>query len=407
MGFNLALDITPLANVNGANCRELKCRADGCADAYNFPVDNKNHDCPSNTPFKVTFCPTGTISSQTKTLRAAELQKIGSAEMYATSYTMANYAYTRDTAGSGVGYYSKVSYLPTCSRVNTMVNSPVGPMSEPVSMVFRGSMEIYNIAVYTRSSASATSWNRVSWYTRGVSASNMVFMNNMNIDYSGQNLRGPQCFASADGRAMASQATLFSGTLGDASHGSGYGPGVTTGVEINIMSGQKCAPYSPTATQTTGSDACRGYYDNAYSYQGWGGGQKLFVTKVKMPQWGTTPNVPSIWILNAQVMYTGQYAACNCRGMGAVGGCGELDVAEVLSTNTNRVSTHYYFYDGTKVAANGDNYASRPTDSATVYLTIIDDSGQGTIRILEMADFNFDQSTLSSTVVQNWINGKV
>lgn len=404
MGFNVAIDITPLANTNGANCRALKCRADGCADAYNFPVDNKNHDCPANTPFQVTFCPAGTISS--KKLRSAPLEKIGAAEMYASPYTMAKYSYTGAYAGNTVGYYGKVSYLPTCSRVTTMVNSPVGPMSEPVSMVFRGPMEIYNIAVYTRSSASATTWNRVSWYKRGVSASNMVFMNNMNIDYSGQNLHGPQSFASADGQSMASQSTVFSGTLGDASHGNGYGPGVTTGVEINIMSGQKCAQYSPTATESVGSDACRGYYDNAYSYQGWGGGQKIFVTKVKMPNSGTTPNLPSMWLLNAQVMYTGQYA-CNCRGMGAAGGCGELDVAEVLWTDTTRISTHYYFYDGTKVAADGDNYASRPSDSATVYLTIIDDSNAGTIRILEMADFNFDQYTLSSSVVQNWINGIV
>lgn len=65
-GFNVPVQITPLSNTNGANCRELTCLADGCTDAYLYPKDDtKTHSCPLATDFKLTFCPNGS-PAQTK-----------------------------------------------------------------------------------------------------------------------------------------------------------------------------------------------------------------------------------------------------------------------------------------------------------------------------------------------------
>lgn len=59
-GFNVAVQVTPLSNTNGANCAQLTCLEDGCKDAYLFPKDDiKTHSCPIATDFKLTFCPGG------------------------------------------------------------------------------------------------------------------------------------------------------------------------------------------------------------------------------------------------------------------------------------------------------------------------------------------------------------
>ncbi|ETO62516.1 hypothetical protein F444_19578, partial [Phytophthora nicotianae P1976] len=101
---------------------------------------------------------------------------------------------------------------------------------------------------------------------------------------------------------------------------------------------------------------------------------------------------------------------CNCRGEGSEGGCGELDVAEVIETNTaqDKVSTHYYFYDGS-VSPGGDNYATRPTDSAVTYLTIFDNSGEGIVKIIEIGSDNFDFSvdSVSGDTVSAWLTTSV
>ncbi|CAI5725303.1 unnamed protein product [Hyaloperonospora brassicae] len=65
IGFNTPVQVTPLSNTNGENCRELTCLADGCEDAYNFPQDDtKTHSCPFGTNFVVTFCPSGATTEQ-------------------------------------------------------------------------------------------------------------------------------------------------------------------------------------------------------------------------------------------------------------------------------------------------------------------------------------------------------
>lgn len=354
------------------------------------------------------FCPPGSAASAVSPpgftpSPSTLLNAIAIPSVASSAYIKANYTYRGQFAGNAVGSYDMTWDLKTCQRSRVYIKNRVGPLSEEVSLVFRGPMEIFNIAVYLgNSSPSLTSWKRVSWYKRGGAASNLVFMNNKNIDYTGT--RGPQGFASSDGKAFASQPQPFSGSLAEATNPElvGGGPGIDTGVEVNIMTNKPCS-------SSDGYD-CPGFHGDTWSYHGWGGPKKVFVTQVQMP-WGMSPNLPALWILNAQVLWSGQYSGCNCRGWGAAGGCGELDVAEVIESNSRRdkVSTHYYFYDGTVVSpGGGDNFATRPVDGPTVYITVFDScecsATGGVVKILEVASFDFDQDVLSDAQVQQWIN---
>ncbi|RLN56896.1 hypothetical protein BBP00_00007767 [Phytophthora kernoviae] len=468
-GYNVAISIAPDTSSTksvSSSCATLTCESSTCSDAYLYPSDDtKTHSCSDTLPFTVTFCPGGTSSSTTTTSSSSTQQttstsqsttttsapattsptssdnvqsdyesatvttalqstttvpptgstststktststtststttatSTGSAASLSSATISSSFVYSGTDAGSAAGTYGKVTEMSSCTTEDVSLTDPVGPFSEEVTMVFRGPMNIYNIAVFNTTSGS--DWSKISSYSQNGTQDNMVFMNNMNIDYTGAD-SSPQGYSTDDGTATATESTVFGGSLADASDMSvtGGGPCVTTGCEVNIMTATNCAD----------EDGCIGYYDDM-GFHGWDGGMKMFVTKVMMPT-GSTANLPAIWMLNAQVVRASQYG-CNCRGEGSEGGCGELDVAEVIETNTaqDKVSTHYYFYDGS-VSPGGDNYASRPTDSAVTYVTIIDNSGTGTIKIIELGgdDFDFSVDSISSSTVSTWIDASV
>ncbi|ETL27507.1 hypothetical protein L916_18951 [Phytophthora nicotianae] len=369
------------------------------ADYTSSVVATKSSSSASSTTATTS---TSTTSSSTTTTSSASTSKTtttssGSTGDFSSATISSSFAYSGTNAGSAAGTYGKVTEMSSCTTEDVSVSDPVGPMSEEVTMVFRGPMNIYNIAVFSGSSGS--DWTKVSSYDSSAGTQdNMVFMNNLNIDYTGAN-SSPQGYSTADGTATATESTIFGGSLADASDTSvtGGGPCVSTGCEVNIMTATNCAD----------EDGCIGYYDDM-GFHGWDGGMKMFVTKVQMPT-GSTANLPAIWMLNAQVVRASQYG-CNCRGEGSEGGCGELDVAEVIETNTaqDKVSTHYYFYDGS-VSPGGDNYATRPTDSAVTYVTIFDNSGEGIVKIIEIGsdDFDFSVGSVSGDTVSAWLTTSV
>ncbi|KAE8912155.1 hypothetical protein PF005_g9392 [Phytophthora fragariae] len=462
-GFNVAMSIAPdtsSATSVSSSCATLTCESEECSAAYLYPSDDtKTHSCPDSLPFTVTFCPGGSSSTTTTTTSSSSTQQstsqqtqstsapaattatpevtsdyesgqvsvsattspsssststqtstqtststststtsttTGSAASFSSATVSSSFVYSGTDAGSATGTYGKVTAMSSCTTEDVSVSDPVGPLSEEVSMVFRGPLNIYNIAVFNATSGS--DWTKVSSYSQNGTQENMVFMNNLNIDYTGAD-SSPQGYSTVDGSGTATKSTTFGGSLADASDASvtGGGPCVSTGCEVNIMTETNCAD----------EDGCIGYYDDM-GFHGWDGGMKMFVTKVQMPT-GSTVNRPAIWMLNAQVVRANQYG-CNCRGEGAEGGCGELDIAEVIETNTSKdkVSTHYYFFDGS-VSAGGDNYAARPTDSVVTYVTIIDNSSTGTIKIIELGgdDFDFDVDAVSADQVTSWISASV
>ena len=108
-------------------------------------------------------------------------------------------------------------------------------------------------------------------------------------------------------------------------------------------------------------------------------------------------DIPTIWILSANIVRTAQYG-CNCRGMGTggrwKGGCGELDVLEVLWTNLNKVTSTVYSFKG---AIGVGEYADRVVSYNIVYVTIFDNSRNGgTVKILA--------TVITDSLVQSWVD---
>ncbi|KAL8004892.1 putative Cell wall protein YJL171C/Tos1 [Plasmopara halstedii] len=429
-GYNVAMHINPVIGTTAVNaeCTAVSCLSADCEGAYLYPTDyTKLHNCLDTFAFQVIFCPdesslvTSAITSSTS-LNVADnhdqcsrspsvpsvdfpittnINHKSSGGYVAGDFSNASisssFVYSGINAGSAGGTYRKVTEIGTCTTEEVFSKDPVGPMSEEVSMVFRGPLNIHNIAVFTGSIEQ--NWSKVSSYDASAGIQdNLVFMSNLNVDYTGAN-SSPQGYATANATATATESTLFNGWLADAADTSirGGGPCVSTGCEVNIMTAKKCSEV----------DVCIGYYGKL-GYHGWNGGMKMFVTKVQMPM-GSTANMPAIWLLNAQVVRANQYG-CNCRGWGAYGGCGEIDISEVIETTTgyNKVSTHYYFYDGT-VSPGADNYAARPIDSAVTYVVIIDNSNDGIIKIIEIGrdDFDFSVDAVSAQTVKTWLSTPV
>ncbi|RHY31683.1 hypothetical protein DYB32_003318 [Aphanomyces invadans] len=278
----------------------------------------------------------------------------------------AGYAYAK---GHRQGTYKMVTELRGCQTRVEMSAGPIAPYHEDVTFVFRGPMDIYNIAIFQP--AKSKTWSRVSSYSR-TSATNLVFMNNGNPQkYKGLS---PQGYATADGRGFApEEPTPFRGRLDDGSNPSNRygGPGNTTGVEVNIMQRQRCT-----------RDVCKGYFDQAYGARGWSG-SKVFVAKVKMDG---VHGLPAIWALNSQVVRANQYG-CNCRGRADPGGCGELDIAEAIQRGSSALSTHNYWLDANPSDGH-DTWTTRPTNEPATFVAILDERS-GVIKVLRLGGDDF------------------
>ncbi|CAK4282992.1 unnamed protein product [Aphanomyces euteiches] len=287
------------------------------------------------------------------------------------------------------GSYSMVTDLNGCQKRSVSSAGPIAPYHEDVTFVFRGPMDIYNIAIFQP--ASDGSWSRVSSYDRSSGASNLVFMNNANPQkYNG---RSPQGYATSDGVGFTTSATKFGGRLNDGSNPSNIygGPGVATGAEVNIMLPSVCT-----------SNTCKGAFDPVYGLRGWSG-SKIVVTKVKMDGGG----LPAIWALNAQVVRANQYG-CNCRGVGDPGGCGELDIAEAITKGSNTLATHNYWLNANPSTGH-DTWTTRPTNGAATFVTIMD-KASGVIKVLQLHgdDFaSFNVNSISKQAMNQLIQVKV
>ncbi|KDO27288.1 hypothetical protein SPRG_07537 [Saprolegnia parasitica CBS 223.65] len=285
----------------------------------------------------------------------------------------------------GGGTYNMVTNYQSCARQSQRSDSSIGPLSEQVSMIFRGPMYIFGISVFQPSGGN---WNRVSSWTPQQS-NNLVFMNNLNPNK--YNNQPPQGYAQADGMGFSETPVQFGGWLRDASDPSNIfgGPGIATGAEVNIMQPSKCS--------ATGG--CLGVFDQKYGLNGWGG-SKIFVVKAIMYGSG----LPAIWMLNAQVMRANQYG-CNCRGMADPGGCGELDIAEAIPNGGNNLATHYYYLN-THPSPGHDTWTTRPTSRAATFVTILDEAS-GTIKVMHFTDDDYDKFFDTNALSNDAVNAMI
>jgi hypothetical protein len=292
----------------------------------------------------------------------------------------------------GTGSYQRVTSMApgvwqqtcpanACEKATTYVSGALAPFNEEMTVNFRGPMELYDLAVYR---PDAGSWLRTSSWNR-CGSTNLTFFNNLGGTGSGEWTQcggNSQSYASADAKTAAAAPTRFNGKLDNR-------------VEMNILSDQPC-------TGTGDGSEC-GFY-RGVTRHGWGGA-KIFAIRARMPRY-TGPltqyydDVPAIWMLNARVVRTAQYG-CNCRGMGSPGGCGELDVAEVLHGEhpMHATSTVYSFEGAT---GSGQNYFMRPVKESATFIVIFDASG--TVQMLRLPANGFDfGDRLTSATVSGWL----
>ncbi len=274
-----------------------------------------------------------------------------------------------------------------CVKQTKQVSGALAPFNEELTLNLRGPLELYDLAVYV---PNGESYARTSYWNR-CESQNIVFMNNLGGDVSGEwSVCGgnSQSYASSDGTAAASMPTPFSGSLAN-------------GVEVNALTAAPC-------TGAPESSDC-GFYRNV-GMHGWKGsadGEKVFALRMRMPRFtGTTDgpyhDEPAFWILNAKIVRTAQYG-CNCRGVGP-GGCGELDVAEVLNSDhrTHATSTIYSFQGaiGADGADGTGHYFLRPVNEAATFVVIFNKTN--TIKMLRLpADgFSFSPSITNAQIAE-------
>jgi Cell wall protein YJL171C/Tos1, C-terminal/Cell wall protein YJL171C/Tos1, N-terminal len=199
-------------------------------------------------------------------------------------------------------------------RTPKQVSGNLAPFDEEMSMVFGGPVELYRIAVYQPSSSG---WDRVAYWDP-CTTTGLAFAGNKSWYECGGFV---ESYVTADGTAESDTSVQFAGHL-------------AAGTEVNVMSSAAC-------NGSTASSDC-GFSTGLalHGFKGDGAGSKIFATKFRMPIGAKTP---AYWILPSQVIRSSQYG-CNCRGAGSdptyKGGCGELDVAEILGgVTTSREAT--------------------------------------------------------------------
>jgi hypothetical protein len=264
-----------------------------------------------------------------------------------------------------------------CDKAATPVSGPLAPFTEEMTLVFSGPMELYQIAVY---SPDAGDYTRVAYWDR-CTTDGLAFVGNK----AWYQCNGyVQSYVTDNGGASSPTPVQFAGSL-------------EAGVGVNVMSSTLC-------TGTTDGTDCG--FSRGLALHGFAGdssGSKIFAAKFRMPIADVTP---AYWLLPAQVVRSAQYG-CNCRGEGADGGCGEIDIAEVLGGATatpahpEQATTTVYSFQG--VTGGGVDYFQRPVYETATFVVIFDaPSSSIAIRRLGATDFDFS-SILPSSVVAQWL----
>jgi hypothetical protein len=267
-----------------------------------------------------------------------------------------------------------------CMKTATPVSGPLVPFDDEMTLVFSGPMDLYQVAVYDPSPGGAGGYERVAYWDR-CTTDGLAFVGNK----SWYQCNGyVQSYVTADGTKNSATPVQFAGYL-------------DAGVGVNVMSSTLCSG----TTDGTDCGFSRGLA--LHGFKGDGAGSKIFATKFRMPLGNVTP---AYWILPAQVVRSSQYG-CNCRGVGAPGGCGELDVAEVLGGATAtpahpmQATTTIYSFQG--VTNGGTSYFQRPVYETATFVVIFDAPSRSiAMRRLGPTDFDF-ASAIPSTVVDAWL----
>ncbi|GAP84371.1 putative tos1 protein [Rosellinia necatrix] len=152
-------------------------------------------------------------------------------------------------------------------------------------------------------------------------------------------------------------------------------------------------------------ESCGATRPDSVAYKGFEGASKVFVVELTMPDSGKSgagQNMPAYWLLNAAIPRTAQYASCSCwkgdNESPLQGGCGELDVVEILSPGDTRAKSTFHFANGV-----GDShYIDRPVNGPMT-VAVVMDAASSVVSIKVLDSFDFSPS-LTSAQVQDMVN---
>lgn len=282
------------------------------------------------------------------------------------------------------GVYAKVTHnweAPacdgTCETRDYQSSGPLAPFNEDQTMVFAGPVELYQIGVYQPGGGA---WQRVAYWDRCTTEGLAVVGNKWWHPCGGFF----QSYVTADAAERSDVPVQFEGSL-------------AAGEQMNIVSDVSCEGTTDgTDCGWTQGLALRGFAGDSQ-------GSKIFATKFRMP---LSTETPAYWILPGQVVRTSQYG-CNCRGQGSDpvyrGGCGEIDVAEILGGVTDSREATTTLYSFQDITGGGSVCFNRPVDETSIFLVIFHaESRQIAIRQLGATDFAF-AGTVSTATVDGWL----
>ncbi|EIN09943.1 hypothetical protein PUNSTDRAFT_52080 [Punctularia strigosozonata HHB-11173 SS5] len=277
------------------------------------------------------------------------------------------------------GTFPTCSANPSCVKTTKTVSGNLAPFDEDLTVVMRGPMNVYNIAVYQPDNTTSATWKRTSSWASGNAAHNLVFMNNNGGGASGE-------WSICGGASQSYASSDFSSAA--ASPKQTYGSYISASDEVNIM----------TATECNGSN-CEGFYRGT-SNLGWAG-SKMFVFEFDMPS-DSDSVTPAIWALNGQVVRSAQYG-CNCRGEGGEGGCGEIDLVEnLVDADHNQGISEIYSFKGATGTGTG-NYFARPTTEKAVF-GVIFDVKTDQITIQKWSSWDFTQKAVTRSIIDGYLS---
>ncbi|TGO65514.1 hypothetical protein BCON_0002g00990 [Botryotinia convoluta] len=231
--------------------------------------------------------------------------------------------------------------------------------SEPQASTTTSASES-QVSASTTSSATAIAsgtYSRIGYYNSAEQTlDNLVFLGN----YGGQ---GSGVFDEAYGASLSF--VNSSGTGGASSPQILADATLPSNEEIVVMLDKEC------------NNDCGYVRPGSVAYHGFNGANKVFLLEFSMPVDGRTGfngDMPSVWILNAQIPRTIQYGnpSCSCWESG----CGEFDIAEALNSGSTFLKSTLH----TNKPGGDSDYFVRPT-SSTMKLAVVFNSATSTIHI--------------------------
>lgn len=275
-------------------------------------------------------------------------------------------------------------------------SGPISPLNEEVSVHFRGPLELLLFAYYVSPDyahgSNSGNWTRLSFYdAASQTAENATFLTKAGDNSS---CLGPALtYAGPDGTLAAQLAQVLK-----------QNNKINSQDEYVIFSNVTCG-----SSGVNGD--CGVYRPGIPALHGFYGAIKMFLFEFAMPTEDTVSfdevsnyNMPAIWLLNAAIPRTAQYATnanCSCWRSG----CGEFDIFEVMNgTQANNLYSTLHDYQGTGDIESGlaaYGHLSRDTQNTMAGGVVFDKNGNAFVFMSNKTTFD---TSISASTVDGWIS---